>query len=1002
MYVVDRERRMPGSGSASAKKNMRPFSVRSLSFLILLAGMVSCRSGDEDPARYVDPFIGTGADGHTFPGPVWPFGMIQPGPDTRVTGPDDATGYHYSDSSIIGFSHLRYSGTGRGAGGDVLLMPLTGKVQWEPGPAGQPDKGYRSRFSHDDEEASPGYYRVKLKDVHVTAELTALRRVAFHRYTWHRQDTALLLLDLVHGIHDRPDSLVLHITGPRTVEGCRRSVGGLRNYQTVWFAIEFSEPFKSHTLLCDSLLSDTASRTAGHAVKALFRFPHTRTLEVKVALSRVDPAGARRNLQEGSEKDFDEARRAARKAWNKELQKITVRTRAPRYDTLFYTALYHCFLLPSLDNDRDGRYRSPNHRIYRSDDHEVYTNFSLWDTFRGLHPLFTLVQRSLTRNLLATFLDRYRHTGNLPVFELSGNDLPIMIGFHSLPVIADAWVKGMSVRDTLEMLQAMKELARLPYGTRTTGNVFGYLPYDYTYQAVSRTLEFAYDDWCVAVVARDPDTAAWQYYNARSHFYRNLYDTVTGFMRPRDHRGHWLEPFDPLAYTRNYTQANAWQYTTFVPHDLQGLIDMMGGDQAFGQWLDRFFTTENPTTYQGRRSSLMIGQYYHGNEPSHHVAYLYDHAGMPWKTQAMVRKIMESQYRCGPEGLAGNDDAGQMSAWYVLSALGFYSVTPGTDRYALGSPLVEKAVIRLENGKKFRIVVRDNTPEHVYIRSVSLNGRPLDRSYLRHAEIMAGGTLEFVMGAVPDTTWARGCAQRPLPPDWPVTPMVKIAPEGHSIPPDGIVTFEGMCRTTLSAAGAGKILYSCDGRDPCLAGRPYVSPLSVDSGCLLQACSVAEDAGAGYPAWLRLRRLTPLPAVTVRRPRPGLTYHYRRVWACRHLNQMRHYPVVREGVAATVGTSLDFPLDDKHAITFQGYLKVPQTGIYTFYLISEDGSRLEIDGRPVILNEGRWREARLALQKGMHRIRVDHAQVGGTPKLRLEWSGPSFTAGPVPSGAFFH
>jgi len=976
---------------------------RHILFLLLGGVAVSCRPPAGGPAALVDPFIGTGSDGHTFPGPVYPFGMVQPGPDTRTTGPDYATGYHYRDSTILGFSHLRYSGTGRGAGGDVLLVPLGDRLFWSPGPPDHPEEGYRSRFSHHDEEASPGYYRVYLRDAGVTAELTAGRRVALHRYTWHHHDTATLLLDLVHGIHDRPDSLFLHITGPRSLEGCRRSVGGLRNYQTIWFAMTFSAPFLPPTLLCDGRLSDTATTVSGKTVKALLRFPGTRRLEVKVALSRVDMAGARNNLHEADGAGFDKIRRRCRQAWNNELGRITIRSDDPRLDTLFYTALYHCAILPSLDMDRDGRYRSPNHRIYHSHDHTVYTNFSLWDTFRGLHPLFTIIHRALTKEILETFLDRYRHTGNLPVFELSGNDLPVMIGFHSLPVIADAWAKGISVEDTLLMLEAMKELARLPYGTRETYKVFGYLPYDYTYQSVSRTLEFAYDDWCVARVARDLDTAAWRYYSERSHFYRNLFDSTSGFMRPRDSRRRWLTPFDPLTYTRNYTQANAWQYTTFVPHDMAGLIALMGGDKTFEAWLDRFFDTPNPSTYQGRRSSWMIGQYYHGNEPSHHVAYLYTYAGVPWKTQRMVRRILTTQYRTGPAGLAGNDDAGQMSAWYVLSAMGFYSVTPGTGQYVLGSPLFREATIHLEHGRTFRIVARNNGPDRPYIRSVTLNGRPLSRSYLLHEEIMRGGTLAFMMSDRPDTGRAAPSPSRPFTLPYRDLPMPVIRVEGGHLPPDGLLSYERSCRVTItSPERRARLRFTCDGSDPLTGGRWYVRPLMADSTCLLRVRPFLEGRRPGYASWVHLRRLNPLPSLPVTAPRPGLRYRYRKVWACRHPDQQEHYPVVREGVVPAVGTAMGFPMDDKHAVTFTGYLLVPREGIYTFRLFSEDASRLRVDGITLIINEGTDRSARIALRRGYHSLEVLHVQVGGTPRLRLTWSGPDTPEGPVPPQLLFH
>ncbi len=963
----------------------------------------SCERPGKDPVDFVDPFIGTGSDGHTFPGAVYPFGMIQLCPDTRVTGDNYATGYHYSDSSVLGFSHTRYSGTGRGAGGDFLFMPMAGKPHWQPGDAGNPTRGYRSAFSHRDEYATPGYYRVLLKDDHITAELTAGKRVGVHRYTWHNTDTAGILLDLTHGIHDTPDSSYLKITGRNRIEGFRKSRGGLRDYQTLYFAAEFSEPFDQHTLWFNGKTSDSLLAASGKEVKAFFRFYHKHKTEIKLAISKVSIAGARNNLQEARDRNFDAIRKDSRQAWQRELGKIEAETRNPTLDTLFYTALYHCCILPSLDMDRDGRYRSTNHKVYKAKGFSVYTNFSLWDTFRGLHPLFTLINQNKTKDFLNTFLERYIHAGSLPVFELSGNDLPIMIGFHSLPVIADAWAKGIRVKEAKKMLEGMKSLATLPYGTRETYNIFGYLPYEDTYQAVSRTLEYAYDDWSVARVAKDLDKATYRYFSHRANFYRNLYDQKSGFMRPKDSNHQWLKDFNPMDYTRNYTQGNAWQYTTFVPQDIQGLIGLMGGDHAFERWLDRFFTTHNPKTYQRRTSSLMIGQYYHGNEPSHHVAYLYNFAGVPWKTQRMVRKIMKTQYRTGPAGLAGNDDAGQMSAWYVLSAMGFYSVTPGMDYYVIGSPLLDKAVIHLENGKDFRIIARNNSPENVYIQSVTLNGLPYNKSYLKHEDIMQGGTMIFTMGPEPDTAWATGKTDRPYSLSYKDAPMPVLTVKDRHISPDGVITFDKRCFVSISCGDkdAG-IFYTTDGSEPDSTSFPYKGEFGIDTTVIVKAKAFREGFLPSYTSSLTLRKLTPLPPLPVKNPQPGVRYAYREVWVCRSVDQMFQYPVLKKGIVPVISSDMGFRMDDKNGVEYSGYIKIPRDGTYTFYLFSEDGSVLYIDDIRLILNEGSRRRGMIALQTGFHRIRVRHVQVGGTPKLRLSWTGPGAGLQEIPAEAYFH
>ena len=972
---------------------------------ILILSVSSCTKkpvNQKDFAQYVNPFIGTDSDGHTFPGAVLPFGMLQLSPDTRIKGSDYATGYHYSDSSIMGFSHTRYSGTGRGAGGDFLLIPTTGKIQLTVGEASNTASGYRSSFSHNNEEASPGYYKVLLDDYNITAELTVNKRVGLHRYTYPVNEAANIILDLTHGINDRPDSLYLIITGDNSIAGMRKSLGGLRDFQTIYFTAEFSEPFDSYGVSVNGNIETGVKEAAGKDVKAWFTFKNKETIMVKLAISKVGIDGAEKNIATMPGWDFDEVKEKAREEWNKELGKIAVKTRTSSLDTIFYTALYHSCIMPSLDMDADGRYRSTNNNIYTAKGFTDYTNFSLWDTFRALHPLMTIINTNKSRDFVKTLLERYEHSGSMPVFELSGNDLLVMIGYHSLPVIADAYVKGINDFDVKKAVEGMKALANMPFEERNEYRTFGYIPYDYTSQSVSRTLEYGYDDWCVARVSKNVDRKTYLEFMQRSRFYRNLYDEETGFMRPKNTVHQWSNDFNPLAYTRYYTQGNAWQYSTFVPQDIHGLITLMGGDKAFEKWLDTFFTTKNTKTYQGRTSDLLIGQYYHGNEPSHHVAYLYIYAGVPWKTQEMVRRIMDTQYSASPEGLAGNDDAGQMSAWYILSAMGFYSVTPGMDYYVIGSPQFDEAVINLENGKTFRIKAVNNRPENVYIQSVTLNGRPYNKSYIKHNDIMAGGTMVFEMGSSLGYEWAVENESRPYLPEFASAGIPQITVKNKKTGRDGVITFNNSCDVSVSCATRGAVIYyTLNGRDPDLNSEKYSGGIRIKNSCTLKVKAFKEGINPGYTATVKFRKMEPLPAMNVQDAKPGVKYEYREVWICKVTSQIDQYPVLKKGVLPQITSDTGFKTASNYGMIYNGYVKIPETGTYTFYLNTEYAGAIWVDDVLIASNESTdWlgeRSGTIALQKGFHKIKVKYFQVGGETKLQILWKGPGIKKQKIPA-----
>ncbi len=971
-----------------------------LFFLPILPALIffSCqRNPTTDPASYADPMIGTGFHGHTFPGALWPYGMVQVSPDTRLKEWDNCSGYHYSNPTIMGFTHTHYSGTGGAGGSDILFMPDTGSVKWKAGPEDDPLAGYRSAFSHDHEEASPGYYKVLLDDNGITVELTATPRCAFHRYTFPAGSHALVILDLDHGNADVTDSVQLHYDGESGIfTGYRAAAGGLDGPKTWFFAARFNKlPEKITTL------KEKRKDNGKNSLKAAFFFGRAddTPLLLKVALSAVDTAGAIKNLeQELPDWDFDAVRRKARKAWNKELGKITIEGASEKEKRIFYTAMYHSFIHPSLYMDTDGRYLSSNGKIYTAENFVNYTTFSLWDTWRALHPLQTIINRKRTLDFIRTFLERYVHSGNMPIMEFSGNERYAMIGYHSLPVVADAWAKGIRGFNRDTALQAMIHLADSYREGKKYYLSYGFIPYDLAPQSVSRTLEYAYDDWCVTRLAEDIDKEAFTLFNQRGQFYRNLFDKKAGFMVPKSSEYTWLEDFNPAESSSNYTEANAWQYTPSVFQDIYGLIALMGGDTSFTGWLDRLFTTPVDTlVMKVIDASGQIGQYAHGNEPSHHIAYLYDYAGAPWKTQARVRQILTTLYDDTPAGICGNDDAGQMSAWYVISSMGLYAVTPGMPYFTIGAPLFDKAVIRLENGKKFTIRAENNKRNHPYIQKVLLNGKEYTKTWLPYEAILQGGEMVFFMDSVPNKKWGTGKDDRPPLPSFRSAPLPRI-----SFPRR---IFLDHTSVTLSCPSPGAVIrYTLDGTTPSETSPQYRKPIPVKRSVTLRARCYVPGLPPGYPITQTFRKASLRPALHPANIKPGLKYIYRE-GLCESTADIEKYMVKNKGIIATF--NVDSIRDQRpFSYQFSGYLKAPADGLYSFYLESNDGAILFIDGEKVIDNDGGHPAQALltyvGLKKGFHSVRLNYFQMGRAKKLVLKWKIPGKELTPVPAGALYH
>lgn len=756
--------------------------------IILVMAFFGCLNVQKDSSlnyvKYVNPFIGTAFRGNTYPGATVPFGMVQLSPDTYVTG-DRASGYRFDAKSIIGFSHTHLSGTGLGEMLDLLIMPTNGEIQLDPGKEHNPDTGYRSRFTHERESATPGNYSVHLDDYNIKVELTATNRVGLHRYTFPESNNIHIVLDLSHRFFNSgmPSEILkanLQIVNDSLITGMRR-ITGLAPNRYFYFAAKFSKPFQAYGISVDDQISQNRKEATGRNLKCYVDYTTEadEKIQIKVGISAVNIKGALKNLNEEAPYwEFDNVKKRAEIEWNKELSKINAEFINEGSKTTFYTALYHSMLAPVHYSDVDGSYRGSDFLIHQSNDFQNHHIFPLWETFRAIHPLYTIIQQERMDDIIQSILKIFNESGSLPVWHLAGNETNIRPGSHSIPVLVDAYLKGYENIDAqnlysliknnelteinidkfkpsdLKMLDQMDQIV-----SKSLFRKNGYIPFDISNHSVSKTLEYSYDDWCLAQMAKKlGHEDDYQTFLNSSDSYKYIFDPATGFMRGKSTDEKWREPFKPYTIINHrqqgdYSGASAMQNSWFVPHNIPGLIALMGGTERFIEKLDFFFNLKNQSKILAEDVAGFVGLYAQGNEPDHHAAYLYNYAGEPWKTQEKVRFILTKVYSNRLVGLAGNDDCGQMSAWYIFGVLGFYPVNPCGGIYNIGSPWVKNATINFSNGKKFQILTEKQSINNKYIQKVSLNGKPYHKLWISHGDIMDGGTLIFTMGEKPNKNW---------------------------------------------------------------------------------------------------------------------------------------------------------------------------------------------------------------------------------------------------------
>ena len=923
------------------------------------------------PVDYVDPMIGTGFHAHTYPGATAPFGMVQLSPDTRVGGWDACSGYHYSDNTILGFSHTHLSGTGCADLSDILFYPTVKPVKAD----GDAYECPAHIFSHDDEVAKPGYYSVVMDNGAIMAELTATPRTGVHRYTFNEGDVRAIVIDLKHTVA-APDetfkSSNFKLISDTEIQGYKNTDAFVLD-QHQYFSARFSEPFKAE------ILSDAY---------ALLTFaPDVDEVTAAVSLSAVSYENAQANgLAEVPVLDFDKVKAEAHAAWAEEMNDIVVKGGTKAQKINFYTAVYHTKICPNLMSDVDGSFRRHDNTIGKvAQGNSYYSTFSIWDTFRAWNPLQTIINTELVDDMVYSMLEMYRYSGELPLWPLCSGETNCMIGYHAVSVIADAYMKGIRNFDAEYALEAMVKSSNINRKGSELYTKHDFLPANRAKESVSITLEFVYDDWTIARMAEalGKEDIAKDYYE-RALNYMNVFDGSTCFFRGRNLDGTWVTPFQPSATGRDFTEATPWHYRFFVPHDVNGLMKNYPSKEAFIKALDDLFTLETEMDIEVSDVTGLKGQYAHGNEPSHHMAYLFSYVGQPWKTQKYTRELLDEMYMPTPDGIIGNEDAGQMSAWYVLSALGFYSVCPGSNEFVLTTPLFDEAVVKLANGKTLTIKAAGAAKKH-YVKDVALNGQKIDVNYITYDQIMNGGELVYTLSAEP-------CMERGTAPEAAPYSLTKadIVPAPYTEAQSYL--FEGDLEVELKVNADAQIRYTLDGSEPTEKSPLYESPFTITKSCVIKA-KAFKGGLESRTMVLDAVKAENIPAVSRKLTVNGVNYEY-------YEGTMFKTNMIRKGTLVEKGpmpepTIANARLTDHYGYVFEGYVNVPEDGIWEFMTKTDDGSVMYVDGQLVVDNDGGHAEVlasgRIALAKGFHKYQILYFEDYEGEAFSWGWKAPGQT-----------
>ncbi|TXE08388.1 alpha-mannosidase [Gelidibacter salicanalis] len=973
---------------------MKKLKLTSLFYFIVILGVYA--QTKKSPIDYIDPMIGTGFHGHTYPGATVPFGAVQLSPDTRRGNWDAASGYHYDDSTILGFSHTHLSGTGVTDFGDILFRPTTTEINLNnTGDIYKP-----ATFSHKDEKASAGYYSVLLKDENIKAELTATTYAGVHRYTFPKDKQASIIIDLAHLLDDEfIYEAELQATSKNEIVGMRRTRGWVDN-QYIYFVAEFSQPFESVDFINSKKRVPSSKKIMGNDLQAVLNFKGNKTIIVKVGLSIVSAENARENLENDVVNfDFDAVHKGARKIWSESISAISVRGGSEDELTNFYTAMYHAMVAPNIVNDVNGDYRRHDMSIGKLGKNEKkYSTLSIWDTFRAWNPMMTLIDTTLVNDIIKSFLDIYDVTDELPIWPLSAGETGTMIGYHSVSVIADAYLNGIKGFDAEKALEAMiisseKNKKGADYYIK-----YGFIPSNIKKESVSCLLEFAYDDWTIAQMAKAMGKEdVFKTYIERSQNYVNVFDGATKFFRGKKMDGNWEKSFNPFEVGREYTEATAWQYRFFVPHDVNGMVQQFGGKDSFISSLDSLFTVDSKI--DGTMSDItgLIGQYAHGNEPSHHMAFLYNYVGQPWKTQAMTRRILDEMYQPTPEGISGNEDCGQISAWYILTSLGLYAVSPGSTEFTLTTPLFEEATLKLANGNTLQILGND-TKNNIYIDKVELNGKEINQNFITYKQLMEGGELRFTLTSKPNMK--RGTTPETSPYSLTTNSIVSIP----FVDKDLNLFLDDINVAFGTATQGAQIRYTLDGSDPTKNSPMYEKPISLKQTTQIKAIGFKEGFSPSRTLSIKATKAELRPALNIQSLQNGTSYKY-------YEGVYKYVSDIEKSLLLDTGIMDEPNIEnakqaDHFGYIFSGLINVPEDGVYTFQTRSDDGSVLFLHEEKIVDNDGSHSAipafGTIALKKGFHPYTLYYFEDYEGQHLSWSWITPSSTElVPIPASVLF-